>query len=185
MKYRAPAKWLIYGVLLVVFAFASGGVLIRFGLTTTTAIVVRHAEKAPDGGDPPLSPDGRLRAAALAHVVEDANVVAAYCCRTCARTYETVEPLNVPITKIGDSEYDELADDIFSNHAGQTVVIAGHSNTVPDIIHALGSRLVVTISENEYDRLFVVIVHEVRALRVLGLRHRKVDTLSLKYGTPT
>jgi broad specificity phosphatase PhoE len=184
-NFRALYKWPILGGLLVVFVFGAGSALVRYGLTTTTAIVIRHAEKAPDGNDAPLSQEGQRRALDLAHVVEGANVTAAYCCTTCRRTLETVQPLNVPITRISDNEPAALADDILSNHAGQTVVVAGHSNTVPLILQGLGSRSVVAISENEYDNLYVVIVHEVRVLRMLGLTFRKVDTLPLKYGART
>ena len=186
MKLKGLARGTVYGVVLVVIIYVGVVGLVRISVTTTTAVVVRHAEKAADGGsDPPLSEHGVLRASALAHVLEDADVAAAYCCTTCARTLQTVRPLSVPITRIGDGAYDELVSDVFSNHAGQTVVIAGHSNTVPNIIDALGSRVAAAVGENEYDKLFVVIVHDVRPLRVLGLRHRKVDTLKLKYGAPS
>lgn len=183
MRLKTFANGLLYGVAGIAVLYAGATLAARFRLTTTTAIVVRHAEKALDGGaDPSLSAEGRLRAAALAHAVEDTNVAAAYCCTTCARTFQTVEPLGVPVTRIGDGDSDGLAADVFSNHAGKTVVIAGHSNTVPEIVAALGSRAAVAVADGEYDKLFVVIVHEVKPLLLPGLRRRHVDTLKLKYG---
>jgi hypothetical protein len=100
-----------------------------------------------------------------------------------------VEPLaqqaNISIQEINADQVAMLVDDVLTNHAGKRVVIAGHSNTVPQIVHELGGGSVSSISENEYDNLYVVIVHELRILRFIGLPFRKVDTLRLKYGAPT
>ena len=179
---------LIYVMVVVALLVAACGAVIRYGLTNTTALIVRHAERAAGDGDPPLSPEGSLRAMALAHVVEDANVAAAYCTQY-KRTRSTVEPLaqqaNISITEISADQVEMLVLHVLTNHAGKTVVIAGHSNTVPQIVHQLGGGLVPPISGNEYDNLYVVIVHEVSILRVLGLPLRKVDTLRLKYGAKT
>ena len=41
--------------------------------------------------------------------------------------------------------------------AGKTVVVVGHSNTVPMIIKALGGPDIGAIPETEYDNLFTVI----------------------------
>jgi 2,3-bisphosphoglycerate-dependent phosphoglycerate mutase len=181
-------RGLIYVIIVVVLVVGAGGAAVRYGLTTTTAFIVRHAEKAAGDSDPPLSFEGSVRARVLAHVLEDANVAAAYCTQY-QRTRETVKPLatqaNIPITEINDDQVAMLVRDVFTNHGGKTVVIAGHSHTVPQIVNELGGGLVPAISENEYDNLYVVIVHEVRILRALGLSFRKVDTLRLKYGAPT
>lgn len=181
-------KGLIYLIVAVVLLLAICGAGVRYGLTTTTAVIVRHAEKAAGDGDPPLSLEGSVRAKALAHVVEDSNVVAAYCTQY-QRTRSTVEPLaqqaNIPIREINADQVAMLVHDVLINRAGKRVVIAGHSDTVPHIVHELGGGSVPPISENEYDNLYVVIVHEVRILRVLGLPFRKVDTLRVKYGAPT
>ena len=37
------------------------------------------------------------------------------------------------------------------------VVVAGHSNTVPDILKALGVTEAVSIGDDEYDNLFIVV----------------------------
>ncbi len=181
-------RGVIYVMVIVVLFLAAGGAMARYGLTTTTAFVVRHAEKAMGDGDPPLSLEGSVRAKALAHVVEDTNVVAAYCTQY-QRTRQTVKPLaqqaNIPIREINADQVAMLVHDVLVNHAGKTVVIAGHSDTVPQIVYELGGGSVPPISENEYDNLYVVIVHEMSALRGLGLSLRKIDTLRLKYGAPT
>ncbi len=51
-----------------------------------------------------------------------------------------------------------LAAAILSDHAGETVVVAGHSNTVDDIIEALGGPALGDIPEDQFDNMFIVTV---------------------------
>ena len=39
---------------------------------------------------------------------------------------------------------------------GASALVAGHSNTVPELLTALGVKETVTIADDEYDNLFVV-----------------------------
>jgi broad specificity phosphatase PhoE len=48
-----------------------------------------------------------------------------------------------------------VVDDIRANHAGQKVLVVGHSNTVPQIVSELGGPAV-GIPENEFDNLYVL-----------------------------
>ena len=43
-------------------------------------------------------------------------------------------------------------------HAGKTVLVVGHSNTVPSIIAALGAEKPAPICDLEYDNLYVVTI---------------------------
>ena len=169
-------------------SLAAGGVLVQYGLTSTTAFVVRHAEKAAGEVDPPLTLEGSLRAQKLAHVVEAVNVTAAYCTQY-RRTRQTVELIatqaGISITEIPKDEITRLVDDVLTNHSGQTVVIVGHSDTAPLIVREFGGRALPPIGENEYDNLYAVTIHELKALRVLRFPVRKVYTLHLKYGSRT
>ena len=45
------------------------------------------------------------------------------------------------------------------------VLVVGHSNTVPDVIKALGVAEPVTIAESEFDNLFIVSRGELVRLR--------------------
>ncbi len=128
----------------------------------TTIILVRHAEKAgePTDRDPELSEAGRERAVALARVLGDANISAIYS-TPFIRTEKTAAPLaeklglDVTITPLTRTLVQDLAATLKSQHAGETVLVVGHSNTMPQTITALGVPLE-NLEEHEYDWLFVV-----------------------------
>ena len=60
---------------------------------------------------------------------------------------------------------------IRDGHAGETVVVAGHSNTLPAIIAALGGPAGVEIADDDFDDLFVVTVPCGGDARVVRLRY--------------
>ncbi|MCW8935548.1 MAG: histidine phosphatase family protein [Gammaproteobacteria bacterium] len=121
----------------------------------TTIIFVRHADR--DGDNDALTQAGTDRASELLHVAEKAGITAIYHSGA-NRTRLTVTPLSnalgVAMTEIADPQM--TIDDIFSNHRGQTVIVAGHSNTVPQMIELAGGPAMPNISHNEYDNLFVL-----------------------------
>lgn len=133
--------------------------------------VVRHAERA-DGGagasagamsgapaDPHLSAAGVARAARLADMLADAGIKAIYVTEF-KRTQETAAPLAtklhlaVDTTRSADSA--ALVASMKAQHPHDVVLVVGHSNTIPDIIKALGGPAI-TIGDNEYDSIFVVV----------------------------
>jgi hypothetical protein len=63
---------------------------------------------------------------------------------------------------------------IRTQHRGETIFIAGHNNSVPEIIAALGGPTYPTIPESEYDNLFIVTVY----------RTGKAKVVKMKYGAP-
>lgn len=124
----------------------------------TTFILVRHAEKVPDGSkDPELTPAGLARADALAVRLADAPLDAVYSTGF-RRTQQTAAPTarGHHLTVITHDAKESAAD--FSarlkrEHSGQSVLVVGHSNTIPGIASALCSCAVAEMSETEYDRL--------------------------------
>lgn len=142
--------------------------------TATTVLVVRHAEKADPIGDPPLSPEGQIRAETLVHVAGDADVAAVYATEY-LRTQQTVQPLathlGLPVSEVNADDVEGLVDQILADHAGEVVLVAGHSDTVPAIIEELGGDPIPPIAENEYDNLFVVTVCRCGAPNVVHLRY--------------
>lgn len=131
--------------------------------TAVEFVVVRHAEKAAGADpDPSLTAEGHARARALAHALADAPVVAVYS-TAFARTRQTAMPTanahGLPVTTYDAREpADALAIRLRAAHPAGTVLVVGHSNTVPAIAAALCGCDVAAMDETEYDRRLVVTV---------------------------
>ncbi len=124
----------------------------------TTVYLVRHTEKAADpGGDPALTAAGRVRAHALAGLLDNVDAVFATPYR---RTRETVEPVAearaVRVRIVGAHDTRAVIDPIRTVLRGKRILVAGHSNTLPDLIRALGVREPVSLGADDYGDLFVV-----------------------------
>jgi broad specificity phosphatase PhoE len=132
---------------------------------STTIILVRHAEKASEpAADPPLTAAGAARAEALVDVVKDAGVRAIVSTQF-ARTRATIAPAAAKlglVPEIADARAPDhvraLADGLLSKHRGETVLVVGHSNTIPALVAALGGATPAPICDAEYDDVYVVVV---------------------------
>jgi 2,3-bisphosphoglycerate-dependent phosphoglycerate mutase len=145
----------------------------------TTVILIRHGERnasTPADPDPHLNAAGKARAKKLIHVVGQSGIKAIYRSHF-VRAKETAQPLatHLGLSTIEMDEALPIKNDILSNHAGQTVLVIGHSDTVPDIIKRLGAGSIPVIDDAEFDNLFVVKVFS---------PNRATLTL-LKYGSQT
>ncbi|MFN2475744.1 MAG: histidine phosphatase family protein [Chthoniobacterales bacterium] len=123
--------------------------------------IARHAEKAAtaaDPKDPELSDAGRARAESLARILRDAGLTAVYATEY-KRTQQTGIPAaqaaGIDVTTVPADETDALVAQLH-NVKGSALVIA-HSNTIPAIIKAFGIDTPITVDENDYDNLFVVV----------------------------
>lgn len=126
----------------------------------TTFIVVRHAEKADASRDPDLSTSGHARAQALAERLDGRSLAAVYATEY-KRTGQTIAPSanarGIAITPYPAGEDAQaLAARLRSAHTQGSVLIAGHSNTVPAIIAALCACAVAEMPDHEYDRLSLI-----------------------------
>lgn len=156
------------------------------GGKVTTVFLVRHAEKADvPGSDPPLSEAGRARAEALSRLLQNAGVRAILTSQF-LRTQQTAEPLAkrlgvaaaaVPLgvktsnpREVTEESVRELTKRVEA-HAGEAVLIVGHSNSVPDVIRALGGDAIPKIDESSFDDLFVVTVHGAGRAKVVHLKY--------------
>lgn len=141
--------------------------------TVTTVLVVRHAEKQLDVDDPGLTFAGEERSHRLRDMALKAGVTAAFASQY-RRTQETVEPLasalRLEVGIVDASNSAALAAKILSEHRGGVVVVAGHSNTVPGIVAALGAPEPDPIDESQYGNLFVVSVPESGSATALRLQ---------------
>jgi phosphohistidine phosphatase SixA len=141
--------------------------------------LVRHAERAHDGGmapeeDPHLSPAGEERAIALARMLEDAGITHIHS-TDYFRTRETAAPLataaglSVSLYDAGDPG--AIAADLLATPGRHLVV--GHSNSLPDLVTALGGDPHGAIDTMEYDRLYL-----------LSIGPGGVETVLLRFGEP-
>jgi broad specificity phosphatase PhoE len=131
----------------------------------TVVILVRHGEKAAaPADDPPLTEAGKARAKALAAALADANVEAVITTEL-ARTRETARPLadarGLAMETVHSGPRDAHAKavaDAVRAHAGRTVLVVGHSNTIAAIIAALGGPKMPDICDTQYSNLFTLIL---------------------------
>ena len=151
-----------------IFATAALALLCASAVATaqpSTVILVRHAEKADKpADDPPLTNDGQARAKDLAKSLADARVSMIIATQF-QRTQATAKPLAdaarqttvvVPATADPKGHAAAVAEKVKSAPAGGTVVIIGHSNTIPLIISALGGPTMPDLCDAEYANLFVL-----------------------------
>lgn len=140
-----------------------------------SAYLVRHAEKEP-GRDPALSPEGRVRASALAERLAEAGLEVIFS-TDFARTRETAGPialkLGLPVLYYDPRNLEGLAEQIRTER--RTALVVGHSNTTPGLAAALGGEAGGPITEaTEYDRLYV-----------LHWRGAELTSEIERYGTPS
>ena len=145
----------------------------------TTVILIRHAERLsvpPGNNDPHLSAAGKSRAKLLLHVLSEASVSAIYTSEF-IRTNETAQPLadELGLSPIKATDAQDIQNDILLNHAGKTVLVVGHTDTVPEVIRLLGDNSGHEIDDDEFDNMFIATV----------LGESSVRVTRLKYGDPT
>jgi phosphohistidine phosphatase SixA len=125
---------------------------------------VRHAERADGGGggrgmaaDPALSAPGRARAAALAAMLKDTKLTAVFATEF-KRTQQTAGPTakaqHLTVTTIPADKTAMLVNSL--KKASGSVLVVGHSNTVTEVITALGVTTPITVADTEFDNLFIV-----------------------------
>jgi broad specificity phosphatase PhoE len=129
-----------------------------------TIVLVRHAEKVDEPGrDPALTDAGRARAEALADILADMHVTHVISSQF-ERTKGTAQPtanragLTIEVIGAGASQdaLQAVVDAVGSRAEGETILIVGHSNTTPRLVHALGGPALEDLQEHEYDSIYVV-----------------------------
>ncbi len=151
----------------------------------TVVLVVRHAEKSAPSGDVPLSAAGESRAQALVAIGREAGVSAVITTQF-QRTRQTAAPLATALgitpevidVKGGVAEHVAgIAQAIKTRHAGRTVLVVGHSNTVPAIVTALGGPKLPDLCDDFYDDFFTVVVSSDGSARVVHARYGAPSTV--------
>jgi phosphohistidine phosphatase SixA len=148
-------------------------------LAQSAIFVVRHAERADTiagaaammATDPDLSEAGQARAASLASLLRDAGIREIYVTEY-KRTQQTAAPLAkaLGLTPIVITATDTAGLASRLKQATDPALVVGHSNSVPDLIAALGVATPVLVADTEFDHLFIVTPQS--PPRVIQLRYR-------------
>src|SRR5437773_11273091 len=123
-------------------------------------VIVRHAEKAANGGnDPDWSSAGHARADALAQILKDSGITAIFTSEF-KRTQETAAPTatSTHVTPTMVAAKDTAALVAKLHQLSGNALIVGHGDTIPNIIKALGINSPVNIPDADYSELFIVIL---------------------------
>jgi len=126
---------------------------------------IRHAEKDtsnPADRDPDLVMEGVLRAARWSSIFNRIDFDIIYT-TDYKRTRNTALPIaeqkKLPLTFYSPNGFDSV--DFVKNNFGKTVLIVGHSNTVPAMVNALiGEKQYKQIKEINYTNLYIINITE-------------------------
>jgi len=155
--------------------------LFLFGISscsTTTYYVVRHAEKADaTSSDPVLSAEGGIRAVALKDSLLSKGIDSIFV-SSMQRTQLTAAPLAVAtgiapvVIQASMPGTQSLITRLKKITGNQSILIVGHSNTVPIIVDSLmRSPQHIAIPENDFDNFYQVkIKHSSSPKRTLQIK---------------
>ena len=163
---------------LAIFSWA-GGVNAQPPLANsrTKIYIVRHSEKE-SGKDPALTPQGRQRAGDLMRKLKRKYIRHIYVSEY-RRTQMTADSMRIQlgidtIHYVADTTGEDLLNKMIAKgDQRHTILVIGHSNTIPNIIRKLGVTNYPTewIPDNEFDNLFLV-----------RYRKHKARVIKNKYG---
>ena len=121
-----------------------------------TIYVSRHMRKG-EGDDPSLSAAGAEEAVRLAELLKGRGIAAIFVTAT-KRSRETAQPL-AAATGAPIETYDPRDNVALAKRAAAipgSILIVGHSNTVPAIVAAVGGSALGAMTEEDYGRIFAV-----------------------------
>ncbi|AHM59379.1 hypothetical protein D770_05580 [Flammeovirgaceae bacterium 311] len=126
-----------------------------------TFILLRHAEREQNlSADPELSVRGQQQAEKLAQLLKDQPLTAVYA-TPYRRTINTAAPL-VAQKGLNTQFYEpikaaDLLEQLKENGDKGTVLLVGHSNTIPSMVNTLlGEKTVSPIAEDDYGVIYIV-----------------------------
>ena len=136
------------------------------GVTTTTVIVVRHAEKALGTiDDPPLSPEGEQRSERVALIFGErtgaGRLDAVYVAKT-RRTQQTAAPLAARLhlqpVVLAATDVSGAAAQLLKEHRGGTVLVDGDGSALAQLVRELSGKLIEPIPDDDYGEIYVLSV---------------------------
>ena len=158
------------GALLAALALLGGCAASRCG-PESVVILARHADRVE--GTDSLTPAGVRRSQELAHALGKAGVTAIVT-SDAGRAKQTAAPMaaatGLTPVELKGSDIDAFVREI-GNHRGGTVLVVGHSNTVPKIIAGLGGPQLPDIDGAEFDDLLVLTLPGCGPARLVRLQY--------------
>ena len=141
----------------------------------TTVILIRHVEKAKDGSrNPDLTEEGKNRANRFKNLFQNAGITEIYSTNY-TRTKETVSPIadELALTvKMYDPSDKNFINTILTNHKNKTILVCGHSNTIPLLVNQLIDREKYSdLNENEYGKIYIVNLSSTTNSKVVELSY--------------
>ena len=136
--------------------------------------LVRHGQKADASDDPPLSPAGVERSRALAQHMRRAGLTAIYASdrqRTQLTAAPTAEALALKVLVHPAKDSTGLVARLAKEQPTGRVLVVGHSNTLPALLHALHVEPPITIADDAFDNLFIVVLPRDRRPVLLRLKY--------------
>lgn len=133
----------------------------------TVVYIVRHGEKDisdPGNPNPELNDAGRERALALAKELKAQKFDVIFSTQY-KRTMNTVAPIarryDRTIEFYDPKNPEALAELVKTKHRNKKILIAGHSNTVLELVEAFGGKRPVSeLTEEDYDLLFKITIKD-------------------------
>lgn len=125
---------------------------------TPTVVLIRHADVASgDATDPPLNAAGTARAQELRHVLGDSGITAILV-TSLQRTQVTAQPLagDLGLQPAVQDDPASVVNAIHNLASSTTVLVVGHTNSVPKLITRLGGPTITPITASEFYRLIVL-----------------------------
>ena len=149
--------------LILILTLAASVVTVAAADHPQIVVLVRHAEKADaPAGDVALNETGQARAEELAMALAEARLDTIVTTQF-RRTRDTAAPISralklTPVVVQAGADSASHAKAVASavRSAGRSVLVVGHSNTVPAIIAALGGPAMDELCDSEYSNLFTL-----------------------------
>ena len=172
---RGATRARMRGVLVALLALCMGALVSPDDASaaeqeTVLVFLVRHAEaERGAGGDPDLSPKGEGRADDLAQLLGPAGVTHLYASEY-QRTQQTLAPLakqaGIEVQVVSARDPETQVQMLRALAPASVAVVAGHSNTVPALVKALGGEMAdvedtqagLMFDESLYHRLMLVVL---------------------------
>ena len=127
---------------------------------TTIIYFIRHAEKAASSPNPELSEKGIKRAVRWTTYFEKIPIAVFYTTLT-QRTQMTCS--TIATSKQKDMFFYDAStfsiQEIITKHTGKTILVVGHSNSIPKQINSfLGEEVYPQMDENEFGNLYTLTI---------------------------